>query len=179
MSLFASVFSELFHLFPRGEFQRAVEHDAAERHAQVFNCCGHFVAMLFCQLGRATSLPEIRGTLARTEGKLSHLGIIAPSRLTLPYANEHRPWGLYQAVFLKLLTRCQAVTQGHRRFQSKNRLFNLHASVIDLCASVFDWATGSGCRTMRTPRTRGRCSESSPGGTEASWGPSLHAVGPP
>jgi hypothetical protein len=49
--------------------------------------------MLFCQLGHAKSLREICGGLAASEGKLRHLGLpAAPSRSTLSYANEHRPW---------------------------------------------------------------------------------------
>ena len=69
-------------------------------------------AMLFCQLGRAKSLREICGGLAACEGKLSLLGIRAPKRATMAYANEHRPWQLYKAVFFQLLGRCQAVAQG-------------------------------------------------------------------
>jgi hypothetical protein len=59
----------------------------------------------------------------------------------LAYANEHRPWGLYQTLFFQLLARCQAVAKGRRKFRFKNPLLSLDASVIDLCASVFDWAT--------------------------------------
>jgi len=51
------------------------------------------LAMVFCQLGRAKSLREICGGLATCEGKLSHLGITAPRRSTLAYANEHRSRG--------------------------------------------------------------------------------------
>ncbi len=135
-----SVFSQLLQLFPRLEFQRAVKDHRAERHARGFTCWGQFVAMLFCQLGRAKSLREICGGLACAEGKLSHLGITAPSRSTLAYANAHRPWTLYQAIFFQILQRCHAVAQGHRRFRFKNPLLSLDASVIDLCASLFDWA---------------------------------------
>jgi len=138
---FVSVFSQLLQLFPRLEFQRAVTEHRAERHARGFTCWGQFVAMLFCQLGRAKSLREICGGLACAEGKLSHLGITAPKRTTLAYANEHRPWGLYQTLFFQLLARCQAVAKGRRKFRFKNPLLSLDASVIDLCASVFDWAT--------------------------------------
>ena len=49
------------------------------------------VAMLFGQLGRAHSLFEIRASLAPSEGKLSYLGIQAPNRSILAYANAHRP----------------------------------------------------------------------------------------
>ena len=136
-----SVFSQLLQLFPRVEFQRAVKEHRAERHARGFTCWGQFVAMLFCQLGRAKSLREICGGLACAEGKLSHLGITAPSRSTLAYANEHRPWPLYQTLFFQLLARCQGLAHGRRKFRFKNPLLSLDASVIDLCASVFDWAT--------------------------------------
>jgi hypothetical protein len=97
--------------------------------------------MLFCQLGRAKSLREICGGLACAEGKLSHLGITAPKRTTVAYANAHRPWQLYQTLFFHLLARCQGLARGRRKFRFKNPLLSLDASVIDLCASVFDWAT--------------------------------------
>jgi hypothetical protein len=135
-----SVFSQLLQLFPRLEFQRAVKEHRAERHARGFTCWGQFVAMLFCQLGRAKSLREICGGLACAEGKLSHLGITAPARSTLAYANAHRPWRLYEAIFTQVLQRCQAAARGRRPFRFKNRLLSLDASVIDLCASLFDWA---------------------------------------
>ncbi len=140
MNRVMSVFSQILQLFSRLEFERAVTETQAERHARGFSCWGQFVAMLFCQLGRAKSLREICGGLATCEGKLSHLGIRAPSRSTLAYANAHRPWTLYQAIFSQLLGRCQAVAQGRRKFRFKNTLLSLDASVIDLCATLFDWA---------------------------------------
>ncbi len=75
-------------------------------------------------------------------GKLKHLGMEhAPRRSTLSYANEKRPWQLYQKVFYQLLRKCQAIAPGKRKFRFKNKLFSLDASVIELCASLFDWAT--------------------------------------
>jgi hypothetical protein len=96
--------------------------------------------MLFCQLGRAHSLREICGGLASCEGKLAHLGIMAPSRSTLAYANAHRPWELYRAVFYQLLERCRAV-RGAKTFRFKHKLLSLDTTVIDLCADLFPWAT--------------------------------------
>jgi hypothetical protein len=137
---FSSMFSQLLKLFPRTEFQALVKQTRAERHARGFTCWGQFVAMLFCQLGRAHSLREICGGLRSSEGKLKHLGIEAPARSTLAYANEHRPWELYRAVFQTLLGRCQAQVTGRRKFRFKNKLVSLDSTVIDLCATVFDWA---------------------------------------
>ena len=143
MSRVCSIFSQLMQLFPRGEFEAAVRKHKAEHHARGFTCWGQFVAMLFCQLGHAQSLREICQGLAASEGKLRHLGVPqAPNRSTLAYANQHRPWQLYQTVFHQLLARCQslaAATQS-RKFRFKNKLVSLDATVIDLCATVYDWA---------------------------------------
>ena len=125
MSGFSSMFSQLLKLFPRTEFQALVKRTYAERHARGFTCWGQFVAMLFCQLGRAHSLREICGGLHSSEGKLTHLGITAPARSTLAYANEHRPWQLYRAVFQELLGRCQGLATGRKKFRFKNKLVSL------------------------------------------------------
>jgi Domain of unknown function (DUF4372)/Transposase DDE domain len=140
VSGFCSMFSQLLKLFPRTEFQALVKRTHAERHARGFTCWGQFVAMLFCQLGRAHSLREICGGLRSSEGKLKHLGITAPNRSTLAYANEHRPWQLYRAVFQALLVRCQSTVPARRKFRFKNKLVSLDSTVIDLCATLFDWA---------------------------------------
>jgi hypothetical protein len=98
--------------------------------------------MLFCQLGHAQTLREITGGLAACEGKLRHLGITAPpKRSTLAYANEHRPWQLYQTMFYQLLKRCRGAAAARRRkFRFKHKLLSLDASMIALCVSMFDWA---------------------------------------
>jgi hypothetical protein len=146
LNRFCSIFSQILQLFSRLEFESAVRKHKAERHARGFSCWGQFVAMLFCQLGRAQSLREICGGLAASEGKLKHLGLsAAPARATLSYANEHRPWRLYQTVFQQLLEKCQQVVASapgkkKRKFRFKNKLLSLDATVIALCASVFDWA---------------------------------------
>jgi hypothetical protein len=140
VSAFCSIFSQLLKLFPRTEFQALAKRTHAERHARGFTCWGQFVAMLFCQLGRAHSLREICGGLRSSEGKLKHLGITAPNRSTLAYANEHRPWQLYRAVFQALLGRCQGAVPARRKFRFKHKLVSLDSTVIDLCATLFDWA---------------------------------------
>jgi len=140
MNRFSSIFSQLLQLFPRVEFQHLVTITQAERHAKGFTCWGQFVAMLFCQLGRAHSLREITGGLRSCEGKLKHLGITAPPHSTLAYANEHRPWELYQKVFLQLFERCRVQVVGKKKFRFKNKLISMDSSTIDLCLSMFDWA---------------------------------------
>lgn len=140
-----SIFSQVLKLFSRGDFEKAVKEHKTERHARGFTSWGQFMAMLFCQVGRAHSLREICGGLACCEGQLKHLGVpTAPKRSTLAYANEHRPWELYQTVFEQTLVKCQALvrSQGGRKkkFRFKNKLMSLDGSIIDLSVSMFDWA---------------------------------------
>src|SRR5260370_9935319 len=147
MTRVCSIFSQILQLIPRLEFEAAVCQHNAERHARGFTSWGQFIAMLFCQLGHAQSLREICGGLAASEGKLRHLGLpTAPSRSTLAYANEHRPWQLHRTVFEQLLAKCQILvasqpeTRKKRKFRFKNPLLSLDATVIDLSAPMFDWA---------------------------------------
>ena len=139
-----SIFSQVLKLFSRGDFEKAVKEHKAERHARGFTSWGQFMAMLFCQLGHAHSLREICGGLACCEGQLKHLGVpIAPKKSTLAYANEHRPWQLYQTVFEQTLGKCQELVSsqgGRKKFRFKNKLMSLDGSIIDLSVSMFDWA---------------------------------------
>jgi hypothetical protein len=141
MKRFSSIFGQILHLFSRREFFEAVQATESEHGAKGFTCWDQFVAMLFCQLAQAHSLREICGGLASCFGKAKHLGLKkAPKRSTLSYANEHRPWQLYERIFYHLLSRCRQLDFGKRRFRFKNKLFSLDATVIELCASLFDWA---------------------------------------
>ena len=104
MNRVCSIFSQILQFVPRLEFEAAVQ--KAEHRQHGFASWDQFGAMMFCQLGHAQSLREITGGLASCEGKLKHLGMDgAPARSTLAYANENRPWQLYQDVFQTVLGR--------------------------------------------------------------------------
>jgi hypothetical protein len=138
----ASCFAQVVSLVNRRSFAEAVERHGAEEATKGFRCWDQFVSMLFCQVGAANSLREICGGLATAMGRLVHVGMRkAPPRSTLGYANEHRPWEVYEDTFYSVLGDCQALaaTKG-RKFRFKNPLRSLDASVIDLCLSMFDWA---------------------------------------
>ncbi len=134
------MFSQILKLIPRTDFQRLVKETHAEHAAKGLSSWSQFVAMLFCQLGRAHSLREIEGGLKSCAGKLAHLGIESPRRSSLAYANAHRPWQLYEKVFGQLYTQVSAKVVPTRKFRFKHKLVSLDASTIDLCLSVFDWA---------------------------------------
>jgi len=72
--------------------------------------------------------------------RLYHLGSTKLSRSNLSRINEDKPYQLYEAVFGKLLKRCQSLAPGHG-FRFKNELYSMDATTIDLCFSLFPWAT--------------------------------------
>jgi len=135
-----SMFSQILKLIPRTDFERHVKETKAEHRSKGLSSWSQFVAMLFCQLGRAHSLREIEGGLKSCEGKLTHLGIEAPARSSLSYANGHRPWELFEKVFYGLYGTVAAKAVGKKKFRFKNKLVSLDSTVIDLCLSMYDWA---------------------------------------
>jgi Domain of unknown function (DUF4372)/Transposase DDE domain len=134
------MFSQILKLIPRIDFERIVKETGAEYRSKGLSSWSQFVAMLFCQLGRAHSLREIEGGLKSCEGKLAHLGIEAPARSSLSYANGHRPWELFEKVFYGLFETVAAKAVGRKKFRFKNKLVSLDSTVIDLCLSLYDWA---------------------------------------
>jgi hypothetical protein len=141
MNKYNSIFGQILSLFPRIQFEAFVKETHSDKRIKGFNCWDQFVAMTFCQLGQAHSLREICGGLATSLGKMVHLGMKkAPSRSTLAYANEHRPWRLYEEVFFHILALCHSQFGGKHKFRFKNKLYSFDASLISLCLSLFDWA---------------------------------------
>jgi len=140
----ASLFSQLLRHFSRAHFAELVLRHDAERYAKGFSCWTQFVAMLFCQLGRAESLREICNGLRSCLGKLYHLGIAqAPNKSVLSYANRQRPAALYRDLFYDSYDHFRAhggLGRRKARFRFKNKLLSLDATVITLCLKLFPWA---------------------------------------
>src|SRR5215510_13190124 len=141
---FCSIMNQLLQFFPRSEFEQEVKTTKAERHARGFASWDQFVAMLFCQLADAQSLREITGGLASCQGRLEHWGMIhPPKRSTLAYANQHRPWQLFERVFYRLMDRCRSEAGTKTRFRFKNPLLSIDSSVVTLALKMFPWAKWS------------------------------------
>ncbi|GAF85318.1 unnamed protein product, partial [marine sediment metagenome] len=62
------------------------------------------------------------------------------SRTTFADANERRPYQIYESLFIKLYQQCLIQAPKHQ-FRFRHKLYSFDASVIDLCLSVFPWAT--------------------------------------
>jgi hypothetical protein len=136
----SSLFSQLLYLVDRNRFAKLVRETGSERRSKGFASWDHFVAMIFCQIAQAKSLREIDGGLSSCEGKLRHLGMTgAPGRSTLSYANAKRPADLFEKLFYQVLGNVALHAPG-KKFRFKSKLYSLDSTVIELCASMFDWA---------------------------------------
>jgi len=136
----SSLFSQLLSLVDRNRFAKLVLETGSERRTKGFASWDHFVAMLFCQIAQAKSLREIDGGLSSCEGKLRHLGMAgAPGRSTLSYANSKRPAELFEKLFYQVLGDVRLHAPG-KKFRFKSKLYSLDSTVIELCATMFDWA---------------------------------------
>ena len=137
-----SLFGQILQIIDFNDFQHLVNVMDADKFSKGFSCKEQLVAMLFCHFAHAKSLREICYGLHTCLGKISHLGIEeAPKRSTLSYANAHRPWQLYQSLFLQTLETCYRKAPGKKKkFRFKNKLFSFDSSLIELCLSLFPWA---------------------------------------
>lgn len=139
MSHHNTVFSQLLKLIPRHEFEALANQHHSGRSFRKASRWSQFVAMAMGQLTGRDSLRDIIDNLSAQTHRLYHMGCAKLSRSNLSRINENKPYALYEALFAKLLSRCQGLTPGHP-FRFKNPLYSLDASTIDLCLSVFPWA---------------------------------------
>jgi hypothetical protein len=135
-----TILGQMLQMISRFEFQKAVNETQTEYHARGFRSWNHFTAMLFGQLSGQDSLRGIEAGLASQVQSLYHLGVKPVHRSTLSYANEHRSHELFKKLFEWMLSQCQPLAPKHK-FKFKNPLYSIDATTIDLCLSLFDWAT--------------------------------------
>jgi putative transposase len=134
-----TVFSQLLKLIPRHEFESLAKQHHTGRSFRTASRWSQFVSMAMAQLSGRNSLRDIVENISAQAHRLYHLGSTKLSRSNLSRINNGKPYALYEALFGKLLSRCQGVVPGHS-FRFKNPLYSLDASTIDLCLSVFPWA---------------------------------------
>jgi len=134
-----TVFSQLLKLVPRHEFESLSKAHHSGRSFRTASRWSQFTALMMAQLSGRTSLRDIVDNVSAQSHRLYHLGAKALSRSNLSRMNADKPHSLYEALFGRLLTRCQ-VTAPRHGFRFKNPLYSLDASTIDLCLSVFPWA---------------------------------------
>jgi len=134
-----TIFSQILNMIPRHEFETLANQHHSGRSFRTASRWSQFVTLAMAQLSSRNSLRDIVENMSAQAHRLYHLGSVKLSRSNLSRINEDKPYTLYEALFGRLLTRCQGLAPGHP-FRFKNALYSLDASTIDLCLSVFPWA---------------------------------------
>ena len=135
-----TVFGQLLTLLPRHEFDAEARGHQRGQRLRVMSRWAQFVALGLGQLASRQSLRDIVSNLRAQPAKLYHLGVGTVSRSSLARVNAEQPYTLYEALFGRLLSRCQQRAPGHG-FRFRHKLYAVDASTIDLCLAVFPWAS--------------------------------------
>jgi transposase len=138
-----TVFSQLMDFLPMYEFRKCVDRYSGNHHTSRFSCMDQYLSMAFAQLTYRESLRDIEACLRSRKEKLYHLGIRGRiSRSTLAEANEKRDWRIY-ADFCQILISKARSLYADEDFgvELKETAYALDSTTIDLCLSIFPWAS--------------------------------------
>ena len=134
-----TVLNQILKIVPRHEFETLAKEHHSGRAFRTASRWSQFVSLSMAQLTGRNSLRDVVENVSAQAHRLYHLGSARLTRTNLSRINENKPYELYEALFGKLLKRCQSKTSGHN-FRFDSPLYSLDASTIDLCLSMFPWA---------------------------------------
>lgn len=138
-----TVFAQLLDHLPKYEFDKCVARYSGNFRTRKLPAYEHFLVLAFAQLTWRESLRDIETCLASFGPKLYHAGIRQPTcRSTLADANEKRDWRIF-ADFAQVLIRQATTLYADEPFcaELQAAAYALDATTIDLCLSLFPWAT--------------------------------------
>ena len=137
------IFSQVMDYLPKHIFKQCVNRYHGNRKIKDFTCLDQFLCMAFAQLTYRESLRDIEVCLRAQHNKLYHMGIRGGiARNTLANANKTRDWRIYADLAQSLITTARGLyINEDLGLELDNTVYALDASTIDLCLSVFPWAT--------------------------------------
>jgi hypothetical protein len=138
-----TIFAQLMSYLPRDTFSKCVSRYQGNYKVKSFTCLEQFFTMAFAQITGRESLRDITTCLGALSSKLYHLGIRGKiAKSTLADANEQRSWQIYADFALILIQKARLLyVNDDFGLQLKNMVYALDSTTIDLCLSLFPWAT--------------------------------------
>ncbi len=138
-----TVFAQLLDFLPKYEFDKCVARYHGNFRVRTLPAYEQFLVLAFAQLTWRESLRDIETCLASFGPKLYHSGIRQPTaRSTLADANENRDWRIF-ADFAHSLIQQATSLYADEPFacELQAAAYALDSTTIDLCLSLFPWAT--------------------------------------
>lgn len=135
------VFAQLTEFLPRRVFDTIVQKHGGNKYVKFFTCWNQLLCMMFGQLSNRDSLRDLMLALDAHSSKSYHLGLGKQvTRSNLAKANAKRASLIFEEFAYHMITiarsKCRNVDLG---IDSQVYLFD--STTIDLCLSVFWWAT--------------------------------------
>lgn len=143
----ALVFSQVLQLLHPQQFHRCVQRYPMKRSSRSFSAWDQFLCMAFAQMTFREGLRDIEACL-RWSPHLYAMGIRGNvTRTNLAYANEHRDWKVYADLAEVLIRKARRLyAEDGSGLDIEQMVYALDASTIDLCLSMFRWATFRGTK---------------------------------
>lgn len=138
------VFAQISSFLPQRVFDLIVLKHKGNYKIRHFTCWNQLLCMMFGQLSNRDSLSDLVLTINAHPGKLYHLGFgKSVSKTNLAKTNEQRPWLIYQDLAYYLIGEARKIClpEADNTFSFTNSVYAFDSTTIDLCLSVFCWAT--------------------------------------
>lgn len=138
-----TVFSQLMDFLPRYEFSKCVKRYNGDFRVRTLPCYEQYLILAFAQLTYRESLRDIETCLRALGPKMYHSGFRSHiARSTLADANEKRDWRIF-ADFAHVLIAQAVQLYAHEPWGTElhETAYALDSTTIDLCLSLFPWAT--------------------------------------
>lgn len=140
MSHHTTLFSQMLSLIPGHVFQKLERKHKTGRSSRQFGFKEQFTVMAFIQLAARRSLRDGLRALEAAGKRLYHFGLKSVARSTVADANNSRPVDFFKDLFAEMYSLCRPHAPRHK-FRFKCKLYSMDATTINLCLSIFPWAS--------------------------------------
>ena len=137
------MFAQVMNHLPLHQFRAIVKLYSGDYHVRSFPCLDQFYTMAFAQLTYRESLRDIETCLRANCRHLYHMGIRGTiARSTLADANGLRDWRIYADFAYVLIGIAKDLYRNEPiSVELSDTVYALDSTTIDLCMSLFRWAT--------------------------------------
>ena len=138
------IFTQVACFLPVRVFDRCVSQYDGNKWTKHFTCWNQMMCMMFGQLSGRDSLRDLLVTISAHPNKYYHLGLGKNvSRSNLANANEQRDYRIYEAFAYEMIALARKCITAETDFSLaiKGNVYAFDSTTIDLCLSVFWWAT--------------------------------------
>lgn len=135
------VFAQIVEFLPQRVFDRIADMYDGNKYVKHFSCWNQLLYKLFGQLTNRDSLRDLMVALDAHNSKSYHLGFgKSVTRSNLAKANEVRSSKIFEEFAYHLISIARKA-RANDDFEIKGKVYAFDSSTIDLCLSVFWWAT--------------------------------------